>query len=47
MVEYAPAALRQGLDLWGEVPGQQLLGLYKQRFDPHTVLNPGRYVAGL
>jgi glycolate oxidase FAD binding subunit len=47
MVEYAPAALRQHLDLWGEPPGQQLLRLYKQRFDPHAVLNPGRYVAGL
>jgi FAD/FMN-containing dehydrogenase len=47
MVEYAPAPLRQQLDLWGEAPGQQLLRLYKQRFDPHVVLNPGRYVAGL
>jgi glycolate oxidase FAD binding subunit len=47
VVEYAPAALRQQLDLWGETPGQQLLRLYKQQFDPHRVLNPGRYVAGL
>ena len=47
MVEYAPAPLRQQLDLWGETPGQQLLRLYKQRFDPHVALNPGRYVAGL
>jgi hypothetical protein len=46
-VEYAPASLRQQLDLWGESPGHQLLKLYKQRFDPHAVLNPGRYVAGL
>jgi glycolate oxidase FAD binding subunit len=47
VVEYAPAALRQQLDVWGEAPGQQLLRLYKQRFDPQAVLNPGRYVAGL
>jgi glycolate oxidase FAD binding subunit len=47
VVEYAPAALRQRLDVWGETPGQQLLRRYKQRFDPHAVLNPGRYVAGL
>ena len=47
VVEYAPAALRQHLDVWGDVPGQQLLQRYKQRFDPHGVLNPGRYVAGL
>jgi glycolate dehydrogenase FAD-binding subunit len=47
VVEYAPAVLRQQLDIWGEAHGQQLLRLYKQRFDPQVVLNPGRYVAGL
>jgi glycolate oxidase FAD binding subunit len=47
VVEYASAPLRQQLDLWGVSPGQQLLKLYKQRFDPYAVLNPGRYVAGL
>jgi glycolate oxidase FAD binding subunit len=47
VVEYAPAPLRQQLDLWGTPPGQQILKLYKQRFDPYAVLNPGRYVAGL
>jgi glycolate oxidase FAD binding subunit len=47
VVEYAPAGLRQQLDLWGEPPGHQLLKRYKHCFDPHAVLNPGRYVAGL
>jgi glycolate oxidase FAD binding subunit len=47
VVEWAPATLRQQLDVWGNPPGAQLLSLYKQRFDPHAVLNPGRYVAGL
>jgi glycolate oxidase FAD binding subunit len=47
VVEYAPATLRQQLDVWGDTPGQQLLRLYKGRFDPQAVLNPGRYVAGL
>lgn len=47
VVEYAPLALRQSLDVWGDIPGQQLLRRYKQHFDPHAVLNPGRYVAGL
>ncbi len=47
VVEYAPAALRQQLDIWGTTPGAQLLRLYKDRFDPHAILNPGRYVAGL
>ena len=47
VVEWAPATLRPQLDVWGNPPGAQLLSLYKQRFDPHAVLNPGRYVAGL
>ena len=47
MVEWAPATLRQQLDVWGYPPGAPLLSLYKQRFDPYAVLNPGRYVAGL
>jgi glycolate oxidase FAD binding subunit len=47
VVEYAPATLRQQLDVWGTTPGGPLLRLYKHRFDPHGVLNPGRYVARL
>ena len=44
----APAALRRGLDLWGETPGATaLLRRYKTQFDPHAVLNPGRYMARL
>jgi glycolate oxidase FAD binding subunit len=46
-VQYAPARLRQQLDMWGEIPGGQLLRLYKHHFDPHGVLNPGRYAIGL
>ena len=47
VVEWAPAALHQQLDVWGHLAHAPLLSLYKQRFDPHAVLNPGRYVAGL
>ena len=47
VVEGAPAALRQQLDVWGHLAYAPLLSLYKQCFDPHAVLNPGRYVAGL
>jgi hypothetical protein len=43
----APASLRHELDMWGDHPGTALLRRYKQQFDPHAVLNPGRYVAGL
>ena len=47
VVEYAPTALRPHLDMWGDLAGAQLLRLYKERFDPQALLNPGRYVAGL
>lgn len=47
VLESAPDALRQHVDVWGQQPGSPLLAVYKQRFDPHAVLNPGRYVAGL
>ena len=47
VVEAAPEALATRLDVWGTTPGADLLKLYKSRFDPHGVLNPGRYVGGL
>ncbi len=47
VIEHAPAPLRQQLDVWGTSSGAPLLALYKQRFDPYAVLNPGRYVGGL
>ena len=47
VVESAPEALHMQLDVWGAPPGAALLKLYKSRFDPHGVLNRGRYVGGL
>ena len=47
VVESAPQALITKLDVWGTPPGAALLKLYKSRFDPHGVLNRGRYVGGL
>ena len=47
VVESAPEALITQLDVWGTPPGAGLLKLYKSRFDPHGVLNCGRYVGGL
>ena len=47
-VSAAPARLRQQLDMWGETPGTvALFRRYKEQFDPHGVLNPGRYIARL
>ncbi|MDE0205720.1 MAG: FAD-binding oxidoreductase [Candidatus Tectomicrobia bacterium] len=47
VVESAPESLATQLDVWGKPPGAELLKLYKSRFDPCSVLNPGRYVGGL
>lgn len=47
VLESAPEALATRLDVWGTAPGAELLKLYKSRFDPHGVLNRGRYVGGL
>ena len=47
VVESVPEALIRQLDVWGRPPGAELLKLYKSRFDPHGVLNRGRYVGGL
>ena len=47
VVESAPEALITQLDVWGTPPGAGLLKLYKSRFDPQGLLNPGRYVGGL
>jgi FAD/FMN-containing dehydrogenase len=34
--------------MWGETPGTvALLQRYKEQFDPHGILNPGRYIARL
>lgn len=47
VVESAPNVLITKLDMWGTSPSAGLLKLYKSRFDPHGVLNRGRYVGGL
>jgi glycolate oxidase FAD binding subunit len=43
----APPALRGELDLWGPVPGLELMRRVKQQFDPDRRLSPGRYVGGI
>ena len=45
----APEALRAALDPWGvpEGPELDLMRRVKDRFDPHRVCNPGRYVGAL
>jgi glycolate oxidase FAD binding subunit len=48
VVESAPAWAKRGRDVFGE-PGEALplFRAVKARFDPHGVLNPGRFAGGL
>ena len=44
----APPELQHGVEVWGPSPGTiALMRDIKQRFDPHGILNPGRFVGGL
>ncbi|GAA5177348.1 FAD-binding oxidoreductase [Rugosimonospora acidiphila] len=43
----APEHLRGELDLWGPVPGIELMREIKERFDPRRTLSPGRFVGGI
>jgi glycolate dehydrogenase FAD-binding subunit len=44
----APDEIKSRIDLWGEVgPGRGLMRALKEKFDPHRLLNPGRFVAGI
>jgi glycolate oxidase FAD binding subunit len=43
----APDPLREELDLWGPVPGLDLMRRVKERFDPARLLSPGRFVGGI
>jgi len=48
VVEAAPPALKERLDVWGE-PGADftLMRSLKEQFDPQNVLNPGRFLGRL
>jgi glycolate oxidase FAD binding subunit len=43
----APDAVRDELDLWGPVPGLELMRRVKAQFDPDARLAPGRFVGGI
>ncbi|OUN00163.1 MAG: hypothetical protein BAA04_09415 [Firmicutes bacterium ZCTH02-B6] len=48
VVERAPAALKRELPVWGDPPASLfLMRALKEKFDPHRILNPGRYVGGI
>lgn len=44
----ATPALKNGIDVWGAPPASlDIMRELKRRFDPHEILNPGRFIAGL
>ena len=43
----APAATKAGLDIWGPVPGLELMHRVKERVDPGRLRAPGRVVGGI
>lgn len=48
VIERAPAEIKSMLDVWGEVgPTARLMREVKAKFDPQSLLNPGRFVAGI
>ena len=48
IVERCPQPIRDCLDVWGDQPsGMAIMRRLKQQFDPHNILNPGRFIGGL
>jgi glycolate oxidase FAD binding subunit len=44
----APDEIKNRIDVWGEVgPTESLMRALKEKFDPHKLLNPGRFAAGI
>jgi glycolate oxidase FAD binding subunit len=43
----APPAVRERVDLWGPVPGLELMRRVKDQFDPDGRFAPGRFVGGI
>jgi glycolate oxidase FAD binding subunit len=47
VVTEAPPALASRVDVWGPVSAPDVMRRLKQQFDPHGILNPGRFACGL
>jgi glycolate oxidase FAD binding subunit len=44
----APPEIKNSVDVWGAAPpAVSLMREIKRRFDPHHLLNPGRFVGGI
>ena len=47
VVSELASALVGKVDLWGPIPALAVMRRLKERFDPNTILNPGRFVGGI
>jgi glycolate oxidase FAD binding subunit len=50
LIARAPLAMKDAGDVWAPPPAARALEIMrglKQAFDPHHILSPGRFVAGL
>jgi glycolate oxidase FAD binding subunit len=48
VLQRAPVEVKRLVDVWGRIPdGLSLMRKLKQVYDPHSILNPGRYVGGI
>ncbi len=47
VVVYAPAEVREAVDVWGPVPSLPLMRAVKDRFDPERRMAPGRFAGGI
>jgi glycolate oxidase FAD binding subunit len=48
LIMRAPTEIKSRIDVWGEIgPTAGLMRALKEKFDPHRLLNPGRFVAGI
>ena len=43
VVQDAPLPLLARLDVWGPIPALEVMRRLKAQFDPHAILNPGRF----
>jgi len=48
VIEKASAELRRELDAWGDIGSTaELMRSIKARFDPQSILNPGKFISGI
>ncbi|HEX6797068.1 MAG TPA: FAD-binding oxidoreductase [Ktedonobacterales bacterium] len=47
VVQDAPLSLLSTLDVWGPIPALAVMRRLKAQFDPHAILNPGRFAGGI